>query len=109
MVHFNSPVYRDATTICNALLADISSPETEPKDRALLAREWLAIAFAKREWRGLPRLKSHTLREVIDAERAERRNITTEALTIQETPEAQTVPTPPEGEAPSPSPVRNDK
>lgn len=85
---------------------------------ALLTREWLNVQFAKREWRGLPRLSAQSAKELFDAKRNSMKNVTsTSAITFEEIPThegkesiiPQTVPTPPTPETPSASVVGNDK
>jgi hypothetical protein len=107
MAYMSEP-YRNAVTIANALMMRIVSQQVEDRDMALLAREWLMIENAKRQWRGLPPLKAASVKELLDAKKANARTINTDALTIEETPD-QTVPAPPAPEAPSPPVVGNDK
>lgn len=104
---YASEPYRNAVTIANHLMRLILQPNEDNRNVALLTREWLNIEYAKREWRGLPRLKPHTMREIFEAERQEAKNITTNAATFAEiTPTTtegepkeslnpETVPTPP--------------
>lgn len=99
MAYMSEP-YRNAVSIANSLHQRIINPETESRDAALCAREWLMIENAKRMWRGLPPLKAASVKELLEAKRADARTINAEQPTIEETPETQTVPTPPATEAP---------
>ena len=70
MTNFNSQPYRDATTVCNLLLERMQQQKTDDKDMALLAREWVGVMMLKRLMRGLPPLKAVSLKEVMDARKA---------------------------------------
>jgi hypothetical protein len=106
--------YRNATKLANHLLAMIVKSADE-RGVALLAREWLSIEFAKREWRGLPRLSAHSMREILDYKRAAMKNISSTAPRFEEIHDDKeslspsTVPAPPTPEAPAPCSVGNDK
>lgn len=111
MAYMNEP-YRNAVTICNALMERIIKQETDDRDVALLAREWLAIENSKRQWRGLPPLKAVSPREMLDHRRATAKQVNVTTITELDEPTTnhpQTVPAPPEGEAPSAPVVANDK
>jgi hypothetical protein len=55
--------------IQRTLVKRINDKATEARDVALCAREWAELEFAKREWRGIPRLRA------VEAERRLRRVI----------------------------------
>lgn len=84
---------------------------------AQLARAWIEAEHLKREMRGLPRLSTHSLRELTEAKRAAMKSITTNATAYEEihdepTKESinpKTVTTPPAPDCPSAPVVGNDK
>ena len=100
---------RHACRIQKALMDSIESPETEGKDRAVQAREWRELEYAKREWRGVPRMLAMSVKEVMDAIKGRSSKPTelnaptfVEVETIPQTKESlnsQTVPTPPTPDA----------
>ena len=94
---YMSAPYRNACTIANHLMELILLPSEDTRNTALLAREWLNIEQAKREWRGLPRLAPASMRELLDAKRAKLKTIHAASFTEPEPdhPISQTVPTPP--------------
>lgn len=113
---FISITYRNATKITNRLLQHILDEETKSSEARLLALTWVDIEAFKREIRGLPRLAPSTIAELMTAKANHARRIGGD-VTIEEipdeqdkeTPSRETVPTPPEGEAPSAPVVANDK
>lgn len=105
--------YRNANTLANHIMQRIMSTEDD-KAAALLMREWRETEQMKREWRGVPRLAAHTMREVADARLARARQLPTNAHEVTELDDdkessGQTVPAPPTPETPSASSVVNDK
>lgn len=111
MAYMNEP-YRNAVSIANALMERIIKEQTDDRDVALLAREWLAIENSKRQWRGLPPLKAISPREMLEGRKMKQANAASVTITELEEPTTnhpQTVPAPPEGEAPIATVVANDK
>ena len=99
-MQFNSATSRNATTIGNYLMQRIISEKTDGREKALLTREWLNVEFAKREWRGLPRLSAHSMKELAEAKRASMKNVTARAADYEEITDADA-----EKESLSPDPV----
>ena len=65
--------YRNATKIANHVMMLILRSVDE-KGCAMLVREWVALEFAKREWRGAPRLSTHSIKEASQRRTRLRRN-----------------------------------
>lgn len=70
MAIYQSVPYRNATTIANKLMALILTAEEPSMAVANMARTWLEVEQLKREWRGLPRLKPASAKELFDAKRS---------------------------------------
>jgi hypothetical protein len=79
----------------------ILKSQKESMALAAIAREWLEIENTKREWRGVPRLAHHKLKEIIDTKRdaAKQINVATELYSEEPPPTvtAEPPPTPPDG------------
>lgn len=58
------PSYFDLTDLWNHFKAIALSEETEPSDKATIARVMIDIEVIRREIRGIPRLKAHSLHEL---------------------------------------------
>jgi hypothetical protein len=114
-MYLNSPTYRNATAIANHLMTLILASNACSVDLAGVVREWRELENIKREWRGMPRLSVHSLKEIAAAKREEMKTVS--ATTFEEVDDEpskesisiQTVPTPPTGDDPSAPCVRNDK
>ena len=83
----NTEPYRNACLICRVLIERIVSPKTPASSLSFLVREWRETEFAKREWRGLPRLLGHKLEEVMAARMKSAKRLTTRGA-IDEAPDA---------------------
>lgn len=87
--------YRNAITICNALLLRIVDPETGDKDCSLLTRAWVEIEVFRREMRGIPRLSTHSVEDLTKARSslAKRISQSNAPTGYEEIPDAPTEPT----------------
>ncbi len=61
--------YRNACAVGKLLMDAMSKPTEDLKGLAAIAREWRETEQMKREWRGLPRLASASVREMMAAKR----------------------------------------
>lgn len=105
--------YRNASKIANHVMMLILRSEDE-KGAAMLCREWVALEYAKREWRGVPKLSSHSIKELLEAKLSRSKQLNSSNVTVTELDDdkesiGQTVPAPPTPETPSASSVVNDK
>ena len=116
MAHYASEPYRNANTLANHIMQMILRSEDE-RGAALLMREWRETEQMKREWRGIPRLSAHSMRELAEAKRNAMKQVSQSSATYEEIPTTNegkesisipTVPTPPAPEAPSAYGVGND-
>lgn len=114
MPAYASLPYRNATKIANRLMRAIMQEQEDLRGLALLVREWMMLENTKRQWRGIPPLAAASLKEIAEYRRSMAKQLDSSRVTITELDEPttnhpQTVPAPPEGEAPSASSVVNDK
>ena len=92
--------YRNAITICNALLLRIINPDTGDKDCSLLTRAWVEVEVFRREMRGIPRLSTHSVQDLAMArsslaKRLSRSTPPTTPFTELDAPESQPAATEP--------------
>jgi hypothetical protein len=69
------PKYSQAGQIQDALYKAACDESNPARDRAQCAKEWRELEFAKREWRGLPRLTAHSLKDLMDAKQRAMRQL----------------------------------
>lgn len=107
---FTAEPYRNATTLSKHIFSLIMSCKEPCKEAALLMREWRETEQMKREWRGLPRLATTSMRELVAAKREQAKTIEVTTLDPFTEPsptvskesiiEPQTVTAPPTQDAP---------
>lgn len=104
--------YRSATKVQNLLIDKMQDSEESGIALAQLARAWIEAEHLKREMRGLPRLAPASVKELLESRKTKQlasSNVTITELDEPTTNHPQTVPAPPEGEAPIAPVVGNDK
>jgi hypothetical protein len=68
--------YGKACQIQAALYKVACDENASKRDRVLCSREWRELEFAKREWRGIPRMSPHKMSEIAAGKALLARNIT---------------------------------
>lgn len=96
MAIFQTAPYRNATAIANHIATIILKTDEGSMALAALVRQWYELECVKREWRGLPRLSTTSMKELLEAKRASMKEATTtlDVCTEVEEPTVTAPPTP---------------
>ena len=94
MVYNHTQPYRDLHAACKVLLARIQSPDVSDRYLPALVRELRETEAFKREFRGIPRLSTHSLEDfakgrLATAKRLSRSTPPTTPFTELDAPESQ--------------------
>jgi len=68
MARYGTP-YRECIELQKALKINALDEKTEARDRVSCVKAWAELEYLKRELRGIPRLASSSLKEIMDAKR----------------------------------------